>query len=234
MNQVLFIAECGHNHNGNIPLAKALIWTAKACGADMAKFQVYDTDTLKLNEEEKQKGIYSDLKQGELTRDQLWELKKECDRAKIEFFASAFDIKRISWLEEIEIKRHKIASRMIHDKAFIEAIEKTGKPIIASLGWWNKQELPDIKGKVDYLYCVAKYPPTDEEMRGMPKKFRKYSGFSDHTIGIRWTQKAIKRGAKIIEKHFTIDRDMFGCDQKGSIEPFEFKKLIQWTRKLTI
>jgi N-acetylneuraminate synthase/N,N'-diacetyllegionaminate synthase len=226
-DKVLKIAEIGHNHNSDMELAKKMIQEAKDCGADIAKFQLYDVNKLPFSDEEKKNGIYDDLKLGQLTKEQLKILKDECDRVGIEFFASAFDIERVGWLEEIGVKRHKIASRMITDKDFIKAVEDTGKPIIVSLGWWNKPEFPEIKN-CEFLYCISKYPTEDRDLINFPDKFDKYTGFSDHTIGTKWAKKAIDRGAKIIEKHFTLDKKMFGCDQAGSAEPQELKEICNY------
>ena len=230
--KILLTAEIGHNFNGDITLAKYMIKMAKICGADRAKFQVYNTDTLGIAPERVE--VIEDLRKSELTKEQVKELKDECDKNKIEFMASAFDVERVGWLEELGVKRHKIASRSIYDEDLIQAMVNTGKPIIASLGKVDERGIPDIKA--DFLYCVAKYPPTTMDMLKFPKDFRKYAGFSDHTLGINWTIKAIKRGAKIIEKHFTIDKTMPGRDQAGSAEPRELKKISEfiqiWTTVL--
>lgn len=228
--KITLIAEIGHNHNGDMTLAKWLIKLAKLCGADIAKFQVYDTDILGIAVPEKQE-VYDDLKKSELTKEQVKELKDECDKVGIEFMASAFDIERVGWLEEIGVKRHKIASRSIYNEELIQAMVNTGKPIIASLGKIDERGIPQIKA--DFLYCVAKYPPSPKDMKGFPKNFKEYAGFSDHTLGINWTIKAIKRGAKIIEKHFTIDKTMLGRDQAGSCEPYELKKISEFIKLWT-
>jgi len=225
-NKITIIAEIGHNHNGNMRLAKQLIWEAKECGADIVKFQLYDTDYIKKPWQSR----YFELKAAELDKDQLKELFKEAQKAGIEFLCSVFDAERVKWTEEIGVKRYKIASRSIYDKELIKAIEKTKKPIIASLGKWKGPGFPKIKGKVDYLYCVSEYPAyiTADQF---PAKFDKYSGFSDHTIGCYWAREAIKRGAKIIEKHFTLSKTLPGHNQKGSAEPWELKDLVVYARQ---
>ncbi len=225
MNKIFITAEIGHNHMGNIRLAKLMIEEAKLCGADAVKFQAYDTDKIKKPWQSR----YFELKFSELTKQEFRELKEHCDKVGIEFFASAFDIERLGWLEELGVKRHKIASRSIYDTKLIRAMEKTGKPIIVSLGNWKEPFLPKIKN-AQFLYCVSEYPAyiTNDTF---PSKFVEYAGFSDHTIGMYWAREAVKRGATIIEKHFTLDKNLPGHDQKGSAEPFELKDFVTYTRQ---
>jgi len=216
----LIIAEIGHNFNGDIEEAKKLIWATKENGADIAKFQLYDICTIKKPGDTH----YQELKDSQLTKEQVIELAEECKRAGIEFMASAFDRERVGWLEEIGVKRHKIASRSIYDKDLIKAMEKTGKPLIASLGAWNKPYLPKIKN-CQFLYCLTRRDIEQFGVRDFPENFDTLAGFSDHTIGIEYAKEAIKRGAKIIEKHFTFDKNLPGCDQSASMLPEELKIL---------
>ena len=224
MRKILIVAEIGHNHNGNLNLAKLLIEEAKSCGADVAKFQLYDTDKIKKPWQSR----YMELKMAELTFPDVLELKQHCDKVGIEFMASAFDANRVKWLEQLRVKRHKIASRSIHDRELIKAMEKTGKPIIASLGTWKEKEFPNIEN-VHYLFCVSEYPAYMAEQ--FPMKFVEYQGFSDHTLGCYWAREAIKRGANIIEKHFTLSHELPGYNQKGSAEPWELKDLVVYARQ---
>lgn len=224
MTKILTILEVGHNHNGNLRLAKLMIEEAKKCKADACKFQLYDTDKIKKFYQSR----YAELKFAELTKSDVKELKEHCDKVGIEFMASAFDPERVQWLEEVGVKRHKLASRSIKDIETIKAMEKTKKPIIASLGDWQGKEFPKIKA--DFLYCVAEYPATIS-CNEFPKEFNKYKGFSDHTIGIEWAKEAVRRGATIIEKHFALDKRLPGHNQEGSCDPTEAKNLIQWVRQ---
>jgi len=224
-NKIFVIAEAGHNGNGNTRLNKLMIEEAKSCGANAVKFQLYDTDKIKKSWQSR----YMELKMAELTKEDLKELKRHADKVGIEFMASAFDCERVGWLEEVGVKRHKIASRSIYDTDLIKCMEKTGKPIIASLGYWKEKGFPKIKNS-QLLYCISEYPAyiTTEQF---PKKFDTYSGFSDHTIGMYWAREAVKRGAKIIEKHFTLDKTLPGHDQKGSAEPYEIKDFITYVKQ---
>lgn len=242
----LIIAELGHNGNGNMELNKLLVDEAKACGADVAKFQLYDTNKIKKPWQSR----YMELLMAELSKDQVKELAEYCEKVGIEFMASAFDAERVGWLEEVGVKRHKLASRSIRDFETIEAMEKTGKPIIASLGKWNveKDGFPSINN-AEYLFCVSDYP-TYLTADQFPSKFSKtmrtgvtvndvfhgeetpyYTGFSDHTVGCYWAREAIKRGATIVEKHFTLSHELPGYNQKGSAEPWELKDLVAYARQ---
>lgn len=226
MNKVTIIAELGHNHMGNMRLAKLMIEEAKKCKADVAKFQVYDTDKIKKPWQSR----YSELKFSEFTKEEFKELKEHCDKVGIEFAASAFDPEKVEWLEEIGVKFHKLASRSIRDTELIKAMEKTGKPIIASLGDWSDPHPPKI-ANAQFLYCVAEYPAKITSNM-FPYFFsgEPYVGFSDHSEGMDWAKEAVRKGATIIEKHFTLDRRLPGHDQEGSCDPTDLKDFIQWVR----
>lgn len=227
--KVFIIAEIGHNHMGYMRHAKLLIDEAKACGVDAVKFQFYSTNKIKKPWESR----YFELLLSEHTKEEAKELKEYCDKVGIEFFASAFDTEHLEWLEELGVQRHKLASRSIYDTELIKAMEKTGKPIIASLGKLDDRGVPRIKN-CQYLYCVAEYPAY---ISGLPKfgeklKGESYQGFSDHTIGMYWCREAVKRGATIIEKHFTLSKDLPGHDMKGSANPTEMKDFVTFARQL--
>lgn len=227
-NKIFVIAEIGHNHMGYMRHAKLLIQEAKNCGCDAAKFQFYSTDKIKKPWESR----YFELLLAEHTKEEAKQLKEWCDEIGIEFMASAFDIERLGWLEELGVKRHKVASRSIYEKDMVKAMEKTNKQIIASLGKTDERGIPEIKN-ADYLFCIAEYP-TYMTPEMFPSKFgkdEKYQGFSDHTIGMYWCREAVKRGATIIEKHFTLSRDLPGHDQKGSADPTEMKDFVTYARQ---
>ena len=221
---VEIIAEIGQNHNGDISLAKKLITVAKNNGADAVKFQVYDVNKVFTK---KDNPWYEYNCKTELSKDNVLELAEECKKQNIEFIASAFDVERVGWLEEVDVKRHKIASRSINDKELINAMVKTNKPILVALGMWEGGEFPEIKSSAEifYLYCVSKYPTLLEDLNFEEIDFNKYAGFSDHTIGIEAAKIAIERGANIIEKHFTLDKKMYGPDHQGSMTPDELRQL---------
>jgi sialic acid synthase SpsE len=226
---MLIIAEIGQNHNGDMEIARKLINAAKEGGADIAKFQLYDVDAIFPSDFQ----WYKEAKEAQLNQQQVGELADWCRQAGIEFMASVFDVGRVGWCEKIGMKRYKIASRSIYEKHLINAIARTGKDIIVSLGMYREKGFPKIKtqGKVDFLYCVAKYPTLPQDLNFREVDFDKYAGFSDHTIGIDAALVAMARGARIIEKHFTLDKKMHGPDHSGSMEPDELRQIVQFSRK---
>jgi len=148
--------------------------------------------------------------------------------------ASVFDLERFEWAEEIKLKRYKIASRSVYEKKLIDAIAKTGKNIIVALGMYKEKGFPKIKtsGRIDFLYCVSKYPTLPNDICFSTVDFNKYSGFSDHTVGIAASLTALARGAKIIEKHFTLDKNIHGPDHKGSMDPEELSSLVNYGKQI--
>jgi N-acetylneuraminate synthase/N,N'-diacetyllegionaminate synthase len=136
--------------------------------------------------------------------------------------ASVFDVERIAWLEAVGMRRYKIASRSINDTELIAAVAATGKPIIASLGWWKESQFPRIEAsRVDFLHCVAKYPAPLDELALGSVDFDRYAGFSDHSIGTTAACSAFVLGARILEKHMTLDKNAYGPDHACSMTPQE-------------
>lgn len=230
-NKIELIFEIGHNFHGNIRFAKKMLDAVKECGGTLAKLQLYDVTKLGLRPQESD--VYPELEMGQINFEEWKELKEYADSIGIELFASAFDPERVEWCERAGVKRHKLASRSIYDYETIKAMEATGKPIIASLGMYDSQsEQPQIKN-AEFLYCIADYPATIDEVK-FPEQFGKdkyYQGFSDHTIGIEWAKEAIRRGATIIEKHFTLDKRLPGCDQSCSANPEEMRELVKFANE---
>jgi sialic acid synthase SpsE len=161
---------------------------------------------------------------------------EECQKAGIEFLASVFDCERILWLEEVGVKRYKIASRSVHDNLLIGRLSQLKKPLIVSLGMWDKEEFPEIhtQAPVDFLFCVNQYPSELKELHLGSVDFRKYAGLSDHTIGISASLCAFSRGARILEKHFTLDKKAYGPDHAGSMTPDELRQINQFRKELDI
>ena len=221
------ICEIGHNFQGSIDMAFELIEKAKEAGADVAKFQLYDTSKI-VSPDHK---WYWDLERGQVTKEQWLQIVNKCNQVGIEFLASAFDPERVGWCEEVGMKRYKIASRSIYDTELLEAVAATNKDVIISLGKVKDNRVPTFKGvKVDYLYCIAQYPAPLSSLKLSQVDFVKHSGFSDHTIGIEAAMVAISRGARILEKHFTLDKNLDGRDHAGSAEPKELKALVDFAK----
>jgi len=220
---MLFIAEIGLNHNGNLDLSYELIKQAKLAGADIAKFQLgWRGQAGEMN--------YLDL-------ETLRTLKQFCDYHEIEFMVSVFTAEAYQLARQIDFCRYKIASRTVKDDlGLVKTIMDEGKPMIVSLGMWDQPELPfDPAPKISYLWCKSKYPSTPWDMMDLPKDFKNspYAGYSDHTIGIEVPLMAITRGAEIIEKHFTLDKsDTTIRDHVLSATPDEFRALTQLGRNI--
>jgi sialic acid synthase SpsE len=225
------IAEIGQNHNGDMALAKRLIAAAKAAGASVAKFQVYDACAL-FPKEGNQWFDYNC--RTELSRTDVEMLAEECSRVGIEFMASVFDTERVHWMERIGMRRYKIASRSVTDRPLIEACAATGRRLLVSLGMWRGESFPVVQaaGGVDFLYCISKYPTPPADLKLAKVDFVRYAGFSDHTIGVEAAMAALARGARIIEKHFTLDKEMYGPDHAGSMTPVELARLCHFRDRL--
>jgi len=231
---MIIIAEIGINHNGNIHLAHELIQKAKISGADIAKFQFYDPAKIF-----GPRGTYPDKKNYEFALtvqfgfEQAKILKEWCDKEGIEFMASVFDLERFEWMEELKVKRYKIASRSVESVKLCDKILKTKKETFISLGFWSKKCVPYKNENAKYLYCVPKYPCDYSDIK-LPTVFSKsaYQGFSDHTIGIETSLAAVARGAKIIEKHFTLNKGLVGPDHICSMTPEELSDLSKYGRAI--
>jgi N-acetylneuraminate synthase/N,N'-diacetyllegionaminate synthase len=230
-NQIEIIAEIGQNHNGDMGLAAELIVAAKEGGADVAKFQVYEARALF----PKEGNPWFDYNcKTELSRGHVGKLAALCAEAGIEFMASAFDAERVHWLEELGVKRHKVASRSVRDPAILNAVAATKKPLLVSLGMWEGTGFPEIEGAgpIDYLFCISQYPTPLEALHLASIDFGRYAGFSDHTVGITAPLAAMALGARIIEKHFTLDKTLHGPDHEGSMTPEELSQMNLFRKEL--
>lgn len=195
------IAELHPQHGGDMGAIREYIRVAAQNGADVAKFQLYDAEPL----------LGSDAwNYLQLSYEDTKTIKRWCDQDEIEFMASVFDSERLGWCEELGVARYKIASRTVAtDEALCAAILETGKPVIASLGMWDKPQFPfQDSPNVSYLFCRSDYPALLETIPDFPVDFVHdgLAGYSDHTLGIDACLLAIARGARIIEKHFTLNK----------------------------
>lgn len=235
---VFIIAEVGINHNGSMPLAHELIRQAAICGADVAKFQAYSVEALFGPQgEDPNEEICRGVKPLEFNKEQFTQLKEWCDEEGIEFMCSVFDEERLEWMEDLDVKCHKIASRVSKlNRPLAQKMIDTGKTCYMSLGFDSKP-VDNNPENVKYLYCVAEYP-TEYKSLKLPKEFSKeraasytaYYGFSDHTLGIEASLVAIGRGAQVIEKHFTLNKGLPGFDHVCSITPDELADLVKYSR----
>lgn len=250
---VYIIAEIGVNHNGCLTLAKKLICAAKQCGADAVKFQTFSAKRLvtefapKAEYQEagtnSAKSQYQMLKKLELDKKYFIELKKICEKNNVDFLSSPFDEDATDFLYSIGLRKFKIPSGEITNIPFLKHIARKGCKILLSTGMSTMKEVADAiraifstgNKKVSLLHCVTEYPaPYDQiNLRAiitMQKKFKVDVGYSDHTIGIEIPVAAVALGAKIIEKHFTLDKNLPGPDHRASAEPDEFSRMVSAIR----
>lgn len=251
---VYIIAEAGVNHNGDINLAYQLVDAAKAAGVDCIKFQTFKSENLVSHTAQKaeyQKAATGDssqqdmLKQLELSFDEFVSLKKYCDRKGICFLSTPFDFESIEFLNSIEMPFWKIPSGEVTNYPYLVALAKTGKPVVMSTGMCEMQEIEDAiavlrengTSDIKLLHCNTEYPTPYEDvnlraMKTLRDAFGVEVGYSDHTKGIEVPIAAVAMGASVIEKHFTLDRNMEGPDHKASLEPQELKQMVDSIRHI--
>ena len=250
------IAELSANHMNDFDTAVKTIEAMAKSGADAVKFQTFtpDTITLDCNNE------YFQIKQGTIWDEQIlyelyedaympwdWqpELKKIAEEMGLIVFSSPFDKTSVDFLEEMDVPAYKIASFEITDIPLIEYVASKGKPIIISTGIANLDDIElavktclDVgNDKISLLKCTSSYPSPFEEINlntipDMIKRFNVVVGLSDHTLGGEVSIGAVSLGANIIEKHFILDRNMGGPDSEFSMEPYEFKNMVDSIRNV--
>lgn len=233
MPSTTIIAEIGQNHNGDLGLAKELIHAAAESGATIAKFQLFDAKKLfsPINNPWYEYNLMT-----ELSFESVIQLDAECKKVGIEFMASAFDLTRLGWLENLNVKFHKLASRSLFDKDLALGMLHTGKPCFISLGIWQEVEFPQwlISENTFFFHCISQYPAPLETLRLSKIDFNRFSGFSDHSIGTEATCVAISRGARYIEKHFTLDKNAYGPDHSGSMDPDDLRLIVNFAEKASL
>ena len=259
MQHVLIIAEAGVNHNGSIKIAKQLVDKAAEAGADVIKFQTFKAEKLVSKSakqaEYQKKNIgnesddsqYNMLKKLELSEQDHQILIDYCQQKGIKFFSTAFDLESIDYLHSLNLGLWKIPSGEITNYPYIKKIAQFGEPVILSTGMC---ELDDVsaamnvlldngvkRDQITILHCNTEYPTPYEDvnlkaMLELQEKFKVKVGYSDHTRGIEVPIAAVALGASVIEKHFTLDRNMEGPDHKASLEPDELKAMASAIRNI--
>lgn len=255
MNSIFIIAEAGVNHNGNIETAKKLVDAAVLAGADAVKFQTFKAETLvcknarkadyQMETTDSGESQFDMLKKLELTSDMHEQLIDYCRRKKIMFLSTPFDIDSIHYLVQCGIDIIKIPSGEITNYPYLREAGKTGKRIIISSGMSNLEEVREAvkvlkeNGSRDItaLHCNTEYPTPYEDvnlraMLTLKEELRIEVGYSDHTRGIEVPIAAAALGALVIEKHFTLDRNMEGPDHRASLEPNELQTMVQSIRNI--
>jgi N-acetylneuraminate synthase len=251
---VYVIAELSGNHNQDFDRAVRLVQAAKEAGVDAVKLQTYtaDTITIRSNRQEFRIGggtIWDgrnlhDL-YGEAYTPWEWQpkLKKVADELGIDLFSSPFDTTAVDFLEKMGVPAYKLASFELVDIELIQKMARTGKPLIIATGMATLEEISEAvqcaqqagATQIALLKCTSAYPSSPEEMnlRTIPELARRFDvpvGLSDHTMGIEVPVAAVALGASVIEKHLTLSRAQKGPDSEFSLEPDEFKAMVQAVR----
>lgn len=258
MSKVLIIAEAGVNHNGSMQIAKQLVDKAVEAGVDIIKFQTFKSEKLvsksarqaeyqQRNIGKGDEGQLAMLKKLELSVENHRELIQYCQEHNIRFWSTAFDMDSIDFLHSLNMGLWKIPSGEITNYPYLKKIASFHEPIILSTGMC---ELSDIeaalnvliyegakKEQITVLHCNTEYPTPYQDvnlkaMLEIGEKFGVKAGYSDHTKGIEVPIAAVALGATVIEKHFTLDRNMEGPDHKASLEPDELKAMVSAIRNI--
>jgi N,N'-diacetyllegionaminate synthase len=258
MRKTIIIAEAGVNHNGDINTAKRLIDVAADAGVDYVKFQTFKANKLVSPSAQKAKyQIKNDksnddsqlkmLKKLELSDADHKELISYCKSKNINFFSTAFDNEGISYLSLLNFDMFKIPSGELTNYPYLRAVGQTGLPVILSTGMANLDEIEKStnilvshgtkKSEITVLHCNTEYPTPISDVNLMAmltikEKLGVSVGYSDHTLGIEVPIAAVALGAKVIEKHFTLDRSLNGPDHKASLEPNELKEMVNCIRNI--
>ena len=257
MEKVYIIAEAGDNHNGDFNTALKLVDVAKRAGADCVKFQTFVTEEIISKYAEmaeyqkkntgKEESQFEMVKRLELSFDEFRKIKEYCDRVGIQFLSTPFDLKSVDFLNELGVPFFKIPSGEITNNPYLIKIAHTGKPVVMSTGMCEPDEIlaainvleKNGSGEITLLHCNTEYPTPLKDvnlyaMRTMKKMFGKKVGYSDHTKGIEVPVAAVALGACVIEKHFTLDKNMPGPDHKASLEPDELGRMVKNIRNIEI
>jgi len=238
---VFIIAEVGINHNGNPRLAKELVRKAKECGADAVKFQTFKAESLC-----SQKSQYFKLfKSVQIRKDGWLEITRLARSLNIIFLSTPFDEESVDLLNNLKVPAFKVASGDLTYLPFLKYIAKKDKPVLLSTGASTILEVGEAlkeiystgNKKVVLLHCVSNYPAKAEDVNlkvieTLERKFKVPVGLSDHTIGTTIPVAAVSLGAKVIEKHFTLNKDLAGPDHKLSLNPEEFKEMVKQIRMI--
>lgn len=255
--KVFIIAEAGVNHNGDINFAYKLIDVAKETGVDAIKFQTFKTEKViskfadmasyqkkNLSTNESQ---YEMVKKLELSYKEFKKLKDYCDEIEIMFLSTPDEEYSLDFLvDELDMPFIKIGSGEVTNLPYLRKIAAKRKPLILSTGMSNLREVEEAintikdvspNAEISLLHCTTNYPTPFEEvnlkaMQTLAAAFKLTVGYSDHTLGIEVSIAAVAMGAKIIEKHFTLDKKLPGPDHKASLEPNELKEMVKAIRNI--
>lgn len=256
-DKVIIIAEAGVNHNGNLDQAKQLIDAAAEAGADFVKFQTFKADKIVTKAAERAQyqdsntgdkdSQYEMLKKLELSEEMHQSLIDHCKTKSIKFLSTGFDLDSLEFLNNLHIELFKIPSGEITNLPYLKKVARFKKPVVMSTGMADLQEVRDAlqvllseglkKENITIVHCNTEYPTPMEDVNLMAmnligKELNVKIGYSDHTLGIEVPIAAVALGGKLIEKHFTLDRNLPGPDHKASLEPEELKNMVLAIRNI--
>ncbi len=253
MKRIFIIGEIGINHNGDINIAKKLIDLAKKAGADAVKFQkrdielVYSKKLLDSPRESPWGKTQRDQKLGlEFNYEEYNIIDNYCKQNEITWFASAWDINSLKFLEKFNLNFNKIASAMIIDKNFLKAVAKQKKHTFISTGMSTEKDIDDavkifreMNCPFELMHCISTYPmdPKDANLSTITELKKKYKcdvGYSGHESGVAVSLGAAALGISSLERHITLDRAMYGSDQSASLAPSGFMNLVESSRKIQL
>ena len=253
MNKIFFIAEIGINHNGDLSIAKSLIDNAKKAGFDAVKFQkrdietVYSKEILDTPRESPWGNTTREQKLGlEFDKNDYDEIDSYCKEKDIKWFASAWDLKSLEFLDQYNLKYQKIASAMIVDRNFLKQVAKKGNYTFISTGMSTLQEIDEAvkifreeNCEFELMHCVSTYPMKVEHanlltIQDLKNKFKCKVGYSGHESGLAVSYAASMMEISSLERHITLDRSMYGSDQAASLEMKGMTELINVINKMQL
>ena len=248
-SKAFIIAEIGVNHNGKYSIAKKLVDQAILCGADCVKFQTFTAKTVvtkntklakyQTNNKVKETNQFDMLKNLELSKNDFKKLFLYCKKKKIEFLSTPASFQDVNFLNRLGVNSFKLASMHASEPEFIRYVASKNKPLIASTGMCTNSEVQEMvkiikktkNKKICIMQCTSNYPSIIEDSNiNVLKEYKKFGfilGYSDHTTSDISAITALALGAKVFEKHFTLNKKMKGPDHKASVNPKELKKYIE-------
>jgi N,N'-diacetyllegionaminate synthase len=256
-NKTIIIAEAGVNHNGDMDMARQLIDAAAEAGVDYVKFQTFKASKLASKHAEKAKYQSENMGEGgtqlemlrklELSEAAHEEIIHYCQKKGVNFLSTAFDTDSIDLLRKFGVRLGKVPSGEVTNLPYLRKMAASFEEIILSTGMSNLEEVGDAvkvllssgmpKESISILHCNTQYPTPMEDvnlraMNTLAEAFQVKVGYSDHTLGIEVPIAAVAMGAVIIEKHFTLDRNLPGPDHKASLEPGDLKEMVRCIRNI--
>jgi N,N'-diacetyllegionaminate synthase len=243
---VFVIAEAGMNHDGSLGNAIRMAEVAAECGADAVKFQLHDAAAETTRDAPsppyfRHESRWEYFRRTAFTDEQWRRLKEACDAAEIEFLCSVFSVEAVERLERLEVARYKIGSGEVTNLELVRRVAATGKPVLLTSGMSSWAELDAAVAAagedVTVLQCTSEYPTPPERvglnvLAELRERYGKPVGLSDHTLGSYAAFAAVALGAVVVEKHFTLSRELYGPDARLALEPDELEDLVEGVREI--